>query len=541
MKNTLLLLLTFFIVSIAVKGFAQTPKIKWWYDTKDMAFGQSAAADVDNDGYLEIAFSTYRNDSMLYVLNAEDGSELWKYNTGGCNDVAPLIYDVDQDGDLEIVLPSSCNPTTFCFDADSGYVQWTIPTRGSDSPPTIADLDNDNKLEILHGEFGGYVICINAEDGSLNWEIPVDTDSWIQTAPAILDVDGNGQLDFVVANWSFGTAHQIWAFRGDDHSVIWTDSMPDDVMYHGTAFGDIDQDGKPELTFGDYDGNLFALNAEDGSILWQYKIATGSYVGAPTSLADLNGDTKLDVVFSDWYHVAAVNDTGGLMWDHSVTGFTSVFRGAAISEVTGDANLDVIFGDGNGILTVLDGTNGNVKMSIDLAAHHDSSVFEIDHAPVIGDFDLDDTLDAFIVGGHAEYPAIEKNYGRAYAVSLGKGSGPDWKMFRRDHRRSACLCNDSLLTYRGKPLEEQGLVAKVFPNPFSESQTLSVMVPETGPLYIDIYDVSGHRLRSMERTARRGANVFPSGEFLNTLPPAVYLVRVRMGVQVVNLRAVKTQ
>jgi len=44
-----------------------------------------------------------------------------------------------------------------------------------------------------------------------------------------------------------------------------------------------------------------------------------------------------------------------------------------------------------------------------------------------------------VVGGHAEYPAVENNYGRAYAVSLESEGGPDWPMFRRNIIRSACV------------------------------------------------------------------------------------------------------
>lgn len=54
---------------------------------------------------------------------------------------------------------------------------WIINTKGSDSPPTIADIDNDNKPEVIHGEFTGYVIAINAENGTQAWEILVDPNS----------------------------------------------------------------------------------------------------------------------------------------------------------------------------------------------------------------------------------------------------------------------------------------------------------------------------------------------------------------------------
>src|SRR5690349_14639618 len=110
--------LPFFLFLMVAAGNlqAQNPTIKWSYNLKDVSFGQTTAADIDRDGKLELVFSTYWNDSFVYVLNAENGSLKWKHNLGGCNDAAPLIYDVDGDGDYEIVVASSCNPVTTCFD-----------------------------------------------------------------------------------------------------------------------------------------------------------------------------------------------------------------------------------------------------------------------------------------------------------------------------------------------------------------------------------------------------------------------------------------
>jgi outer membrane protein assembly factor BamB len=422
---------------------AQIPEIKWWYDTDDMSFGNAAMADVDGDNLPEIAFSTYRNDERLIVLNAEDGSLLWDVNTGGCNDVAPVIYDVDMDGELEIVLPSSCVPQTFCYDAATGDLEWTTLTHGSDSPPTIADVDNDNKPEILHGEFNGWIICINGEDGSIEWEFNADPNCWIQTEPTILDVDGNGQLDFVVANWSFGTNHKIWAFRGNDHSLVWESDLPNDVIYHGASHADVDGDGIPELAIGDYSGLLNVINAEDGSLLWDYSFPTSYYIGAPTSIADLDNDEFFEIIASGWFKMSAFNHDGSQLWSYSIPNYGSSFRGAAISDVNNDEVLDVVFGTSEGNLIALNGNTGTLIWNVDLQAHYGADDFEIDHGPLIGDFDNDGLLDAFVVGGHAEYPAIEYNYGRAYAVSLESEGGPDWPMFRRDIVRSGCVCDSA--------------------------------------------------------------------------------------------------
>lgn len=458
MKSIIFTLLVFLFISAK----SQTPQIDWWYDINDESFGISAMADLDFDGFPEVVFSAYRGDSCMYVLNADDGSLLWKVNTGGCNDVAPLIYDVDHDDTLDIVLASSCVPKTFCYNGMTGELKWQCNTRGSDSPPTIADIDNDGVDEVLHGEFMGYVICINAVTGVEEWEIDVDGgNSWVQTAPTILDLDGDSNLDFVVATWGFGDTSFIRAYRGYDQHVLWTSYLPQDVMYHGAAYADIDKDDKPELSIGSYDGTLYVLNGEDGSLKWQYTFPGSTYIGAPTSIADLNNDDSLEIIAFAGYQVACFSPSGIKLWDKNVPGYASSFRGAAIADVSEDDTLDIVFGASNGVVYAWSGASGADIWEVDLRAHHDSSDFEIDHAPVIGDFDIDNDLDVFIVGGKTYYPDIEFDYGRAYAIDLGMGTTSDWTMFRHDVYRSACLCENVFAGIETEYVED----FSVFPNP----------------------------------------------------------------------------
>jgi len=476
-----------FLIS-CLQMMGQSPQIKWWYDTDDMAFGNAAMADVDEDGLPEIVFSTYRNDERIIVLNAEDGSLLWDYNTGGCNDVAPLIADVDLDGNLEIILPGSCVPKTWCFDAATGNIEWICTTHGSDSPPVMADVDNDDKPEIIHGGFDGWITCINGEYGSIQWEFNADPNSWIQTAPAILDVDNNGQLDFIVANWSFGTNHRIFAFRGDDHSLIWESDLPQDVTYHGAAIADIDEDGNPELAIGSYDGVLRVLNAEDGSLLWDYAFNTPTYIGAPVSIGNLNQDENLELVFIDWYKLGVVSKNGNLIWNYNIPGYANSFRGAALSDVNEDGVTDVVIGTSEGDVIALSGNNGNLIWNISLRAHYGGDEFEIDHGPLISDFDNDGLLDIFVVGGHAEYPAVQNNFGRAYAITLESSIVDEgWTMFRHDLLRNACACNVPVFPGVSSQKVNSGNLVK--PNPNDGSFMINI---QPGVAFsLEVLDVTG--------------------------------------------------
>ncbi len=410
----------------------EAPQILWWYDLQAPSFGSAAIGDIDGDGKMEIVFGTYFNDEHIYALNADSGTLLWKYNTGGCNDASPAIADVDLDDTLEVIVPASSPCRVYCFDGPTGAVEWSASTGSNpiDSPPAVADVDNDDKPEVIFGTFYGYVYCLNGEDGSICWRVNLGTNSYIQSGPNVLDLNQDQQLDVVVAQWAGDC--RVYALKGDSGSVLWYSDRPNDYMYHGASFADIDEDGKPEIVIGCYDNHVYALNGEDGSYKWDYPALY--YVAAPTSIADLNNDDHLEIVFASYNILGVLSHTGDLLWSYSMGG--SVFRGAAIADVDGNEILDVAFGCDDGILRALRGDSGQVIWTYDLEAHY-GKTFEMDHAPVMGDFDSDGHLDIFIIGGYGTSSEPSSNHGRAYALSAGNGNRPGWPMFRHDLRHSA--------------------------------------------------------------------------------------------------------
>jgi len=411
------------------------PAIAWWFDLNAPSFGSSAVGDIDGDGRPEIVFGTYFNDEHIYALNAENGTMLWSFFTNGCNDASPLIYDVDLDNQLEVVVPASSPYTVYCLNGLSGSVEWSTSTgypNCIDSPPAAADLDNDGRPEIVFGTFYGKVFCLNGEDGSIAWQANLGANSYIQSCPNILDCDGDGQLDVVVAQWQGDC--RVYALRGNNGSVLWFSEAPEDWMYHGGSFADIDEDGRPEIVIGCYDGDVYVFNAEDGSLLWEYPGVL--YVGAPTSIADLNNDGHMEIALVSYTTLKVLSHTGSLLWTYGLGG--SAFRGAAIADMNNDNVLDLVIGSDDGNIRVISGDNGHLIWSYNLENHY-GNTFDIDNAPVIADFDGDDSLDVFLVGGYGSSSQPQNNHGRGYAISGFAGAGPGWLMFRHDERHSACF------------------------------------------------------------------------------------------------------
>jgi outer membrane protein assembly factor BamB len=131
---------------------------------------------------------------------------------------------------------------------------------------------------------------------------------------------------------------------------LWTYDL-NSTCFGGSAAGDIDGDHLLEVAFGTHvgDGHLYALNGEDGSLLWKF-YAGGCSIDSSVRLYDVNNDTHLEVVFSSLSpsvegagFIYALNGADGtVLWNYSI-GAVSV-GGAAIEDIDDDNRPEVIIG-----------------------------------------------------------------------------------------------------------------------------------------------------------------------------------------------------
>jgi outer membrane protein assembly factor BamB len=488
-------------VLLATGLFAQIPNIKWSYYTGAPVFGSAAAADLDKDGKYEIVFTTYTNDGKLHCLNAESGTPRWVYDIGGCGDVAPLIIDVDNDDTLDVIANGSCNPTLFCVNGNTGQLKWSVPSGGGDSPPTAHDMDNDGTLEILFGNFNGQLRIVNAENGTTDKIIQVDPNGYaVQTEPTLVDCNGDGRLDIIMANhWNINGLF-VYAFDYVTEDTLWTDATYDTSAtynaYHGGAVADIDGNGDMEYVIGSNNGLVRAFNVQDGSILWTRIILKSCMSGI--SIADLSGDGDLEVVVcnNDWVtldeRIWVLNGaTGATEWSYATT-FSS-FRGCAIGDINGNGTLDLVAGYYMGDVIAVEPYTGLIwQLNLQNQFPAGLPYYVTDNAPLLADFDQNGTMDVFIAAGYGTYTPDSLNTGKAFLIEAGSGQCPEWLMFRQDIERSGYLspadiqqsCSQVLAVNENAISEG---VISIYPNPATDR--IQISGAENG--LISVYALNG--------------------------------------------------
>lgn len=518
--------------------FAQVPSIDWQYTLGAPAFGSATAADLDKDGMLEIVFTTYTNDGRAHCLNAEDGTVNWIFDINGCGDVAPLIYDVDGDDTLDVIVNGSCSPTLFCINGYTGVQKWAVPSGGGDSPPVVYDIDGDQKPEILFGNFSGQVRIVNAEDGTLNKSIQIENDA-IQTEPTLVDVNFDGNMDIIVANWGNDTGYEIYAVDYATTNILWQRSDTASSTfhaYHAGAVADLDGDDTLEYVIGRNNGSIIALNVEDGSELWQVTGLTN--VISALAIADLDGDTVPEVIYSnnDYInfndHIGILSgDDGTLEWSYPTT--FSAFRGVSIADINGNGKLDLVSGHFLSRVRAIEPYVGLI-WEINLGNHLPSGLpyHEADSGPIIADFDNDGNMEVFVVAGYGTYTPDSQNVGMAFSLDGGTGGYcPDWLMFRQDIMRTGYLSPQDVedgcdtTTVNVPDAELPGF--EVYPNPATHQLVIEGNAGDETT--IRLIDLQGRELLQLRHSG-------PAGYFRETIDlqaagiaPGIYLLNVDSG------------
>lgn len=423
-----LLALLFFLNGADVAAQEISPQLLWQVELSSASYGGGAIGDLANDGNLVLVFGTYFNDEHLYAVEARNGNVLWKFKSeGGPFDASVALADLNGDKVLEVLAADSSTGTLFCLSA-AGEVVWkTKLPNSTDSPPAVADLDGDGAMEIVVGVMAmadrhGRVVVLDAATQKEKWIAKVP--GHVQSEPVLVDLNGDHVMDVLVTTWRGDKC--VRALCGRDGHELWKYAMQGD-MYHGLSV--VETTDGVRLIAASIAGDVTMLDG-NGQLVWSKQ--PGGYLFAPTTLADVDGDGTLEIaVASGRMHLFDLE--GNELW--KTENYGSIARGAAAADVSGDGLPDLLFGASDRRFRAVEGKTGRELWSFDATAK--GHVYEsIDSGPIVADFDQNGTLDVFFVAGKGTSDKTRpENYGRAYALSIGKGSD-QWPMFRGNLKRT---------------------------------------------------------------------------------------------------------
>ncbi|NLF89069.1 hypothetical protein GX563_09635 [Candidatus Bathyarchaeota archaeon] len=284
-------------------------------------------ADIDGDGRLEILV-TLQHPAGIYILNAEDGSILWRasgtYNgnpgyitpIGGRIDGSGVIGDTDDDGYLDLyigVMAYETQPRT----GKLIRYEWTGTTIAERARTTVwhpcagglslGDTDNDGTYELYmnerdvyfgDGSWGRGLTSFWANNLTKRWCIY----DWGASSniPMLADVNRDGVVDVVSTNLGTGVC-VLNSTNGRPLTNAWGNTLYNQqlqlpVHYQSTIY-DIDSDGYPEVLCADgKEGGYNEVNVWD---LYNWRLdgqINNVVCFRGPSVGEVTGDGVMDVI-----------------------------------------------------------------------------------------------------------------------------------------------------------------------------------------------------------------------------------------------------
>ena len=411
-----------------------------WHRTVQGGIDRSSPiiADIDNDGDQEVIIGTTAGKVYVWDHNGSLPNG-WPLDIGSANSIRATVAvgNIDSDSEMEIIV--SASPYMFILNHDGTIVAGPINTGATNyTAPVIYDMDGDKKILIgINNNRGGGLAMYNP-DGTVYQGFSHNLTGSVYSSPAYADINpGIPGNEIVVHSFTVGwvgsslqTISSIHLLSSDG-STIWENQIAE-RMDVSPVLGDINSDGQIEIfvATGDYPRKIFGWDAFGNMLSGNWPISNLGIRDAPRlALSDINNDSKVELLIfgSDYRKLYAVDSTGSTVWSATVSR-SSYYTGPAIGDIDGDGEPEAVIGAYDSKL---------------YSFNHDSTVVggwpkitdsAIEIVPAIGDLDGDGDVEVVSASLNGVVSVYDLN--GAYDVST-----MQWPMYQHNPQHTGYYPN----------------------------------------------------------------------------------------------------
>ena len=162
--------------------------------------------------------------------------------------------------------------------------------RGSESGVALADLDNNNQVQLVVGG-GDSALHVLDAFGEERTGFPYKMTFRSTGVPALADINDDGKVDIIVASEDY----RIHALDSAGKPLPGFPVTTGYRLYAGVCVGDVDGDGVMDVAAASGDGKLYVVNGR-GQILPGFPVDLQGRSSTACVMADFDKDGKQDVV-----------------------------------------------------------------------------------------------------------------------------------------------------------------------------------------------------------------------------------------------------
>lgn len=237
----------------------QNGKKRWTFPTK----GQFVGSPVYDDGTLFIGST----DHNLYAIDASNGRARWHYDTEAPLFATPAVS--------KSVVCIGGKEQIFGIDRNSGQRRWVQPAGTESFFQAHAVTDGDT---FYLGGWDSTLYALNVLTGTPKWTAKMGRNFYFSPAIASPTL-GPGRL-YICSN--DGLLHAVNLQTGKDDWAVPAPPKGDVFGYGSPVYAD----GVVYLGGLGSNGDIYALNANDGSLKWRHATGQTMYDGGPRLAPD---------------------------------------------------------------------------------------------------------------------------------------------------------------------------------------------------------------------------------------------------------------
>ena len=269
------------------------------------------AADIDDDDDIDIIGSAaYTDNDVAWFENADGIGTTWIKHTidnNFSNAFAVYAADINEDGYMDVLgAATQDDDITWWENTDGSGTSWIEHLVDGVFDGAIfvsaADIDGDDHLDVLGAAFNAddIVWWENADDTGITWiKHTVDGDFDYARSVYAADVNDDGYRDVLGA--AFNAGDITWWENTDGSGTSWIEHLVDgdfDGAYSVFA-ADIDKNGDLDILGAaqNADDITWWENADDTGTTWIEHTIAGNFDGSRSVYAaDIDGDEDIDVL-----------------------------------------------------------------------------------------------------------------------------------------------------------------------------------------------------------------------------------------------------
>ncbi len=280
-------------------------KVKLFHDPNEAC----AVADFNNDGKLDV--SAGRNLFLAPDFTPRPLREVPEFGEDYLENNGEHAHDVDGDGWMDLIAGSYMGKEVYWY-----------------KNPGVKGIDY-GKL------WARQVLQVTAQENEITF---------------LRDLLGDRRPEFVVDSWNPKNPMTIWKLANNDGKHTFEQLVVGNVNGHGMGFGDINGDGREDITF--RSGWYERPAGDPAAIPWKlHEDWLYDQASCPMIVTDLNGDSRNDVIWGSghnygvfWMEQLAPKD-GKTQWrEHVIDKSWSQAHVLAWEDIDNDGQPDLITG-----------------------------------------------------------------------------------------------------------------------------------------------------------------------------------------------------